>query len=237
MKYVIVSSELSKNVIRAFFLIILILYSIQQQSYAQVSDRIPRWEIGLDALSLIDKNDLPAYSLFGRFMLNPQAPKKTSLRLRLGAEGYAYLDSAFNEDKVGLDYRVNSFFVSAGIQRELLIFDKSSVYFGADLGYLRKVNLKDYTGDFGWNVVGHDYYRETNLRFAGILGYTHQLGNNFAISVESSLQTIYSHQKQDTDYVSIFNEDNIIISYENSTVKSLQSGITPFYQVLFCYRF
>ncbi|UJP66327.1 hypothetical protein [Mongoliitalea daihaiensis] len=216
---------------------LLLILASSEHLCAQDIGRIPRWEIGLDALSLIDKNELPAYSIFGRMVLNPQTTKKTSLRLRLGVEGYTNLDSAFSGNRVGLDYRTNSFYISTGIQKELLNLGNCSVYVGGDFGFYRKANLKDHTGEFGWNVIGYDNYREINLRFAGILGYTHQLGNNFAISVESSLQTNYSNQKQDTDYVSAFSEDVLIVTVENRTITIWRSGFTPFYQVLFSYRF
>lgn len=222
---------------KLIFTTFLIICSFQK-GFSQNSEKLSRWEIGVDALSLIDQNELPPYSLFGRLLLNPEGKKQTHLRTRIGFERLNLLDSAFYYGSIGLDYRITSFFASVGIQKEIMAFPKGALYVGGDVGFSRAVDIKEWTDAGTTGREGFDNFTETKWRLSGILGYTHQLGRNFAISLESSLQGTNTKQNWDKDYINFVAggpEPEIVI--EQKSIETWETKVQPFYQLLLSYRF
>ncbi|RIW18753.1 hypothetical protein D0X99_03465 [Algoriphagus lacus] len=226
----------NKNLLKIGLLALALFWGSVKAAVAQKS---PRWEIGLDALSLIDQNELPPYSLFGRFWLNPEGKKKTQLRMRIGFEQFELLDSAFFDGAAEIDQKTSAFFVAGGLQRDLKVFSKGTLYAGGDIGYSRAKENLVWGPSRPGTREGFSKYEESTIRLSGIIGYNHELGKNFAISVESSLQGVYSLQTTDVDYTQLQSpepEEFVrIVEYER--VENWNIQIQPFYQVMLSYKF
>lgn len=217
--------------------VLALLFSSPQVLMAQKVVKVPRWEIGFDVLFLVDQNELPTYSLFGRYLLNPEGEKKTHVRTRIGFERFHVQDSSFYMGSIGLDYRVTSVFASIGVQREILVFPKGSLYGGVDIGLSQASDRKDWSLGIGAVYDGFDDFVETQWRFSGIVGYTHHLGKNFTISLESSLQTVNTKQNWDKDVtVHPTGEESYRLVGQKS-VETWHSTVQPFYQLLLGYKF
>jgi len=82
------------------------------QIQAQETDppKLSRWEVGVDLLTLIDKNNFPAYSLFGRYNLTPDAQKSTYLRMRIGYRYETLIDSTVMASWISVDPPIHHFF-------------------------------------------------------------------------------------------------------------------------------
>lgn len=121
----------------AFLLIGLLLAAHATEAFAQEQDslRAFRWGIGLDALSLVDKNVYPDYSVFGRYLLNPDAEKNTFLRFRLGYDYKAILDTASSGISLDHSSRMLRYALALGVQKDLLVRDKSSLYMGGEIAF------------------------------------------------------------------------------------------------------
>ncbi|GMQ28137.1 hypothetical protein [Algoriphagus confluentis] len=196
-----------------------------------------RWEVGLDALYLIDQNELPGYSLFGRYLLNPKDEKKTQLRMRIGFERFELLDSAFWYGSDEIDQNTSAFFALAGLQRDLKVFSKGTLYTAGDLGFSIAREYLAWGPSRPSAREGYARFEESTIRISGILGYTHQLGRNFSLSVESSLQGVRSLQITDVNFIELQSVDQFTQILENERVENWDIGIQPFYQVLISFRF
>jgi hypothetical protein len=228
--------NMNHSLFRLLFL--LLGLSTFQELRAQQTEKKTRWEIGVDALSLIDKNELPVYSLFGRFLINPQGNKKTQLRTRFGLEGSNYQDSVAIFGSFGLEVRAFSVFASVGIQRDIMVFQKGALYVGGDLGFSRYVARSDFPNNtISPQNLGFDNFTESKWRFSGVLGYTHRLGKNLALSFESSLQSVKTRQEINMDYVRLTSGLVPEIVKEQRSIEIWHTTVQPFYQLLLTYNF
>jgi hypothetical protein len=214
----------------------LMLILITIQSKAQQTDTIPvpRWEVGVDVLSLFDQNSLVPYSLFGRYLLNPTGDKKSHLRARIGFDGFSYLDTANHPNRLEHDSRAFAFSVMVGYQKEITSTDRSSLYFGSDLSFSRESSNKkwDIPGPLG--VQGYEDYSNSKIGLHFLAGYSYSLGSRIRISLESSLSVFFRREIFDQD-VTFFAFDNRL--YEDSSANRIDSRINPFHQLLFTYKF
>jgi hypothetical protein len=210
-------------------ILVCLLQSVSIQ--AQEASNSERWELGVDALSLIDKNSLIPYSLFGRYLLNREGDKKSHLRARIGFAGFSYLDTANHGTLLEHDSRSFAFLIMAGYQKEIRSMARSSLYIGSDLSYSRESSKKRW---YSSGVQGHEDYRNSNLGLHGLAGYSYNLGSRIKLSLESSLSVFFRNESldQDIDYV-----DEDIRLFEDSSGTRVVSRINPFHQLLFSYKF
>jgi len=204
-------------------------------SHAQQTKSSNRWEVGVDALSLFDKNTFVPYSLFGRYLLNPESDKKSHLRVRIGYDFYTYLDTAVRGNTFDHDSHRLAFMALLGYQREFSTWERSSLYWGADLSFsrdFRKVN---------WDLPNIQGFESLTWRFIGLhglVGYTYHLTENISFSLESSVSIShrYYHTLED---VFFFRDDGSGISGRNGIDSSnrIDTAINPFHQILFTYKF
>ena len=199
--------------------------------YAQHENPIGKWEIGVDALSLIDKNSLTPYSLFGRYLLKPEGEKKSHLRARIGYDGFSYLDTANHGTPLEHDSRAFAFSIMAGYQKEIRTFAHSSFYIGADLSFSRESSNKRW---YSSGVQGHEDYRNSNLGLHGLAGYSYNFGSRIKLSLESSLSIFFRNEKLDQD-IEYFDQDLRFL--EDSSGTRIGSRINPLHQLLFTYKF
>ena len=220
--------------IAAGSIVLFILTTFQVNAQQKDSIPIPRWEVGVDVLSLFDKNSLTPYSLFGRYLLNPKGDKKSHLRARIGFDGFNYLDTALFDTAIEHDSRAFSFSVMVGYQKEITSTDRSSLYFGSDLSFSRESSNKkwDIPGPLG--VQGYEDYSNSKIGLHFLAGYSYSLGSRIRISLESSLSVFFRREIFDQD-VTFFAFDNRL--YEDSSASRIDSRINPFHQLLFTYKF
>lgn len=210
-------------------ILVCLLQSVSIQ--AQEASNTERWELGVDALSLIDKNSLTPYSLFGRYMLNPEGDKKSHLRARIGYAGFSYLDTATHSTPLEHDRSAFAFSIMAGYQKEIRTFARSSLYIGADLSFSQESSQNRW---FSSDVQGHEDNRNSNLGLHGLAGYSYNLGSRIKLSLESSLSVFFRNERLDLDIDYV---DQDIRLFEDSSGTRIVSRINPFHQLLFTYKF
>lgn len=208
---------------------------LSNQSLAQQDNSPNRWEVGVDALSLFDKNTLVPYSIFGRYLLNPDGNMKSHLRVRIGYDFHTYLDTAVRGNTFDHDSHRFAFMALLGYQREFSTWERSSLYLGADLSFsrdFRKIN---------WdlpNITGFETLQQRIVGLHGVVGYSYQLTGQLVFSLESSISFSHRHYQ--------FKED-VFFYFDDGTPRSgrnrhnfsnrIDSFINPFYQILLTYKF
>lgn len=232
--------------IKNYVLIVLMLLAyvapIEVCAQDQDSLKLPRWEVGVDLLSLVDKNNYPEYSLFGRYRLNPTRDKAVYLRTRIGFSGSVYLDSLTAGNPVDYEERNFSPFIMLGLQKDLLNFGESRVYFATDLS----LNLIWYNIQVGpispenfQFQEGFESMRETKTSGHFVIGYSYNFGGGLTISIESSVNLLLKKYSFDEEMWFYNNAPDVDLGgriRENSSTKLLTS-ITPFNQFLLTFNF
>jgi opacity protein-like surface antigen len=210
-------------------ILVCLLQSVSIQ--AQEASNSERWELGVDALSLIDRNSFPPYSLFGRYMLNPEGEKKSHLRARIGYDMYSYLNMVSDGAPLEHDRYAFAFSVMAGYQKEIRSMARSSIYIGSDLSFSRESSKKRW---YSSDVQGHEDYSNSKIGLHALAGYSYSLGSRIKISLESSLSILLRNERldQDINYV----EQDIRL-FEDSSGTRIVSRINPFHQLLITYKF
>jgi hypothetical protein len=204
-------------------------------SFGQQTKSPNRWEVGVDASSLVDKNTFAAYSLFGRYLLNPDSDNKSHLRVRIGYDFYTYLDTTVRGNTFDHDSHRFAFMALLGYQREFSTWERSSLYWGADLSFFRdfrKVN---------WDLPNIQGFESLTWRFIGLhglVGYTYHLTEKISFSLESSVSIIHRHYHFLED-VFFFRDDGSEISgrIRDHSSNRIDATINPFHQILFTYKF
>lgn len=222
---------MEKRITFAFLLISVILGAKPITVFAQEQDTLKtnRWAIGLDLLTLVDKHTYPDYSVFARYLLNPDAEKSTFLRFRMGYGYEALLDTA--SSGISLDHSSGLFryALALGIQRDLVVNKRSNFYTGSELAFhdsrfKRKWDITHQTGYY--NVY------QQRLSFYGILGYNYKLNKQLSFSLETSLSVDLKSYVLDED---LFYESGGVRSEHASEI--IQLGINPFHHLLIIYNF
>jgi general stress protein CsbA len=204
-------------------------------SFAQQTKSPNRWEVGVDALSLVEKNTFATYSLFGRYLLNPDSDKKSHLRARIGYDFYTYLDTAVRGNTFDHDSHRFAFMALVGYQREFSTWNRSSLYWGADLSFSRDFRKTN------WDLPNIKGFESLTWRFIGLhglIGYTYQLTGNLSISLESSVSISHRYYQRLVD-VFFFRDDGSGISgvVGDQSSNRIDATINPFQQILFTYKF
>ncbi|AYQ34912.1 hypothetical protein [Runella sp. SP2] len=187
--FAVTTPSFLKNII--FFLSFLLL-GFGSELNAQES---PKWEIGTDLLWLVGKNSLPDYSLLGRYKLSD----KNALRARVGvAKSNAKNTVPRLQDKQNLLFRV-------GYERNKLLSDELSLYFGGDILY-------QYNHEYVLNPAEEykPYYSllytlgqfpyplklvTNEMGYVAFVGIKYHLTNNLSVSMESSFNHTFQKTK------------------------------------------
>ncbi len=177
-------------------------YAQTQQTEASLSEPYSpyKWEIGTDLLWLINKNQLPAQSVFARYNYQTAAGKSRGVRLRLGLD-YMRLDSS----GTGNSFRNRSStirpLVRIGYEFQQP-YDRQFIYYGADL------HLSYYNNNFS-RLMQMDQIKDTGrdetmeIGPALFVGYKFFVTKRLSISTEISAQAIYKKRRFQADYLSV----------------------------------
>jgi len=198
---------------------------------AQQASQITRWEFGVDALTLFGKNTLPDYSLFGRFLINPEGKKKAFIRTRMGYESTnRIIDNPLGFIKYQ-DLKLTNWTVAVGFQKEILSTSSTSFYYGGDFTYQK--NSED---DFGLegieqeNIFSYSGLTTFSIqRFTGFLGFSFKPIKEIKISFESGLFVGNENFEENT---LLLNPSLEPVGFYNNSTRRVIAGFQPFYQML-----
>lgn len=176
---------------------------------------------------------MPAYSLFGRYLINPEGKKEAFLRTRLG---YQSSDIILNSTEDFFNYRElesNNLLVAVGFQKNIFSKSSSSIYYGGDLVFQKrtendfvifseKTQLPGYTNN-NWN-------KYLLRSFVGIIGFNTKPIKYLNISFESGF--FVGQTSSEYKYLAMFSNGDKGTNGINSS-KSSNIGFRPFHQILF----
>jgi hypothetical protein len=151
-----------------------------------------QWEVGTDLLWLINKNQLPAQSLFARYNYQTAAGKSRGVRLRLGLD-YMQLDSA-QVDHTG---RVRDNFIMPFLRLGYEFQQTNGrqvLFYGADIHHsYSRLNFSRLIQGSAYHLNGTD--KKFQLGLIGFVGYKYFFSNRLSLSAELSAQKIYNRRR------------------------------------------
>ncbi|HSJ68304.1 MAG TPA: hypothetical protein VK921_11535 [Anditalea sp.] len=210
-----------------------------------------RWEVGVDAISLFNKNHYPAYSIF---MARKLGENGFALRSRIGVEGSSFEDllvvlpnSPFTRPNKN---QKRNFFGSLGLQHNLWFKGNLSYFYtGADIGIKidqESVQKLDYLDNF------NDYYFENKRTFTDYMvspffGYSHHLKKNFSLRIEMAANLTITNFKLRGNgwYLPRFDQSTPFIppiienrnTYEIGDHRTIDYRFNPINQIIISYHF
>lgn len=120
---------------KRFLISIILLQSVivKAQTSSEITKKgaINTWEIGTDLLWIIDKNQVPATSLFGRYNLTNKKNKQMAWRLRLGVNT-SRKDSSQIADPQNNEKHIFAPYLRLGVEWQNKTSTNSSVFYGID---------------------------------------------------------------------------------------------------------
>jgi hypothetical protein len=158
------------------------------------------WEIGVDLLPLIDRENVPATSLFGRYNFGYKNGRSHALRLRAGVDSRTSNFTNADQGDIGRYYYEDHLpYLSIGYQRNTYFSHRSFWYWGGDLmfgstpGTISNVQYPvGLVGPGGDSVLYSARYRTLTGGVSGIIGLQINLFKNVSLSLESSLMAWYA---------------------------------------------
>jgi hypothetical protein len=186
-----------KNAVK-IILALLILFTTS--AYGQTKkkkaerDTTKQWEIGLDLLWLIDKNQVPSTSLFARYNFVNYNNKKRAWRFRLGVDNSTYDSSQINDPRDN-EIDIISPYLRTGYEWQKEISDKASFFYGVDMSTLYsqyKSKIVLYPGPNLYQVTDKTW----EFGVIPFLGFKYRPAKWLAVSTESSLNFIYRIRRE-----------------------------------------
>lgn len=193
-----------KKIILILLLIKVTLLGVAQTNSGKVNnkDTIPkyRFEVGTDLLWLIDKNELPDFSL--HLKIHNKSKKYHGAYRFMAGINYFYQDSTLFTVSDKSNIKKTSTYVFRSGYQFISHYDKIQLYYGADLHF----SYSKYSTDapYGY-VLDSDgiYYARSNLEIIntyesgiiGLMGVSYFINSRISFSLESNFSTYYSHRK------------------------------------------
>ncbi|SMD41898.1 hypothetical protein SAMN00777080_0432 [Aquiflexum balticum DSM 16537] len=170
-------------------ILVCLLQSVSIQ--AQEASNSERWEVGIDALSLIEKNEYPPISVF---LLRKIGENGISLRSRLGysRSSFQNLTAIPGQFPTPNDKISREIFGLLGMQKEIVrnlgIGKNSDLYVGLDFAMLFKEEFhKKFYGEFVSFYYDESKYSDKKYTISPFLGVSKQIGNHFSVRVEMAI--------------------------------------------------
>jgi hypothetical protein len=158
---------------------------------AQETKSPGRWEIGVDALSLIDKNEYPPISVF---VLKEIGQNGIALRSRLGysRSSFQNLTAIPGQFPTPDDKITRELFGLLGVQKEIVknlgIGKSSGLYVGLDIAvHLKEEFHKKFYGEFLSFYYDESKYSNKKYTISPFIGVSKQIGNHFSVRVEMAV--------------------------------------------------
>ncbi|WP_338222924.1 hypothetical protein [Algoriphagus confluentis] len=201
--------------------------------FAQENPNSSRWEVGLDVLSLFEKNSLPSYSLFGRYFLNPSGEKPMFLRSKLGYQASNAMTNTNMEFYSYEEIQLQNWLATIGFQRDFYTSPITSFYYGADI-VLQRLNERQFL-IFGDEILEQEGMqavydnRRISTSVFGFIGFSRKFGETIVLSFETALY--FTQMSSDYDYNLIF-VDGFNASVAQNSSKKYFAGAKPFSQLV-----
>lgn len=233
---------------------VLVFFLTMLSCLAQEVTKPQRWELGVDVLSLFNKNHYPAYSIFVARKLGENG---LALRSRVGIEGSSFENLSVVPPRTPFprpdNYQKRNYFASMGIQKALWINSKpknqSYFYSGVDIAI--KLN-QEFSQKLEQVEYFTDFYFERKLTFrdyivAPFLGYSYHLHKNFSVRTEIAFNLIITDFKvrgngwympyydQSVPFIPPINENPSAYEFGNS--RTIDYRLSPLNQIILSYNF
>ena len=179
------------TVLTLVFMVSFVVTSHGQKSEKKIRDSTRHWEVGLDLLWLINKNQLPATSIFARQNFITKTGKHRALRFRLGLNN-SYYDSSQISGVLPNKSDIIAPFARFGYEWQVPVNTQFTVFYGAD------ANVFFYQNKYERIVpAASSYFQVRNtftsweLGLIGFIGFNYRPTNWFSISTESTFSALY----------------------------------------------
>jgi len=223
-----------KNILKAVYTCILLSF-FSVMCFAQSgNDSLfqKHWEIGLDVLSLFDKNNLPAASVFARknYALKKGSGKAWRFRAGLDTEYYWYTSiSRFIPD----DRQVYSPYLSIGHEWQKKQ-ERFRWFWGAD-AYGRFTHQNSFQLLSVSDSIVNDYrFRDLNTGISILLGFQFDVSSQIAVSLESTFTGNY-HWYKITEETGKFGTPPG--GFGNTRSRMFTTQVIPFNAIHLIYKF
>jgi hypothetical protein len=178
----------------AFVLVLVTLVSStlygQAKKEQAKKDTIQNWEVGLDLLWLINKNQLPATSIFARHNFVTKTGKHRALRFRLGVNN-SYYDSSGINGSLPTKSSIIALFARIGYEWQVPINKQFIFFYGADANIFFYQNKYERIVPPSPNFLVRNTFTTWELGVVGLIGFKYRATNWLSISIESTLSAIY----------------------------------------------
>jgi hypothetical protein len=181
------------KVLSVLIIILLPTIAISQVKHSG-KDTLKSWEIGLDLLWLIDKNQLPSTTLFARYNFSNGKEEKRAWRFRLGIDNSTYDSTQINDPRDN-EIDIISPYVRVGYEWQKAISEKASYFYGVDVSTLYsqyKSKIVIYPGPNLLQVTDKTW----EFGVIPFIGFKYLPIKWFAISAESSLNVAYRIRRE-----------------------------------------
>ncbi|QSE98252.1 hypothetical protein [Fulvivirga lutea] len=185
-----IEKSLNKLILLLLILPTIAAHGQSEKNVADI-DSTKSWEVGTDLLWLIDKNTLPATSLFARYNYLSKKGSSKAIRLRIGIENNMY-DSSQVLNSLPRTEDSFSLLLRPGLEFKRILSPQSIFFYGMDAHFLL------YSQDFRFVTSiapdpslyeGTD--KTTELGLIPFIGVKYQPVVWLAVSLESSLNAVY----------------------------------------------
>ncbi len=182
------------KIVLALLILLPVVASGQKGKKDLAKDTTRQLEVGVDLLWLINKNQIPAATLFGRFNYVRNQLSKRAWRFRLGVDNRTY-DSAQINDPRNNEMDLIAPYLRVGYEFQKDISAKASYFYGVDFSVfysLDKAKMVIYPGPNLVQVTDKTF--ETGLM--PFLGFKYKPADWLAISIESSVGFMYRIRRE-----------------------------------------
>ena len=155
-----------------------------------IKDTTRNWEVGLDVLWLINKNQLPATSIFARHNFVTKTGKHRALRFRLGVDN-SYYDSSQISGLFPNESDIIAPFARIGYEWQVPVNKQFIFFYGVDANIFFYQNKYERMVPATTNFLVRNTFTSWELGLVGLIGFKYQPTNWFSISIESTISALY----------------------------------------------
>jgi len=172
-------------------LLFCLCFSTNLQAQKAKDSLSTRWEAGADLLSLFDKNNVPAASLFFRRNYTDAAGRHRALRFRVGMD---VLDNTYKDNASFVPEPKSSISPYLSIGHEWQISGRRYRWFyGADVCGQYSDEQRYIILSIDDSVVDDSRTKILRLNLSGFIGFQYDLTPRLAVSLESAFTIQYYH--------------------------------------------
>lgn len=158
-------------------------------------DTTYQWEIGLDLLWLIDKNQVPSTSIFSRYNWVNKKGNGRAIRLRLGFPSYSKDSTEMFNPDWSIDTKNIGIYVRPGFEWQKEIISKLSLFYGIDASVTYNHFLDEQWVYSSFNPSAIVYHKREDINWIFgthlVLGFKYFVTKAISISTETTVNLNY----------------------------------------------